>query len=212
MHCPRIFCIGRNYVAHAEELKNPLPTAPVVFMKHASMLIGVGEMIILQPQFGQTHFEGEWVWQVGREGQPPSENDPAEWISGHTLGLDLTRRELQSELKRMGLPWERAKCFAGSAPLGELKPIKSEQLTNAFRFELLINGQVRQRGDSRDLIFPMQKVLFALGELLPLQTGDLIFSGTPAGVGPLEAGDDIELVGDDLGPFHWPVSEAIITT
>lgn len=192
----RIFCIGRNYAAHAAELGNETPGEPVVFMKPATAVVPVGETIRLPQDRGSVHHEAELVLLIGGD-DATSVDD----IVGISLGLDLTLRDEQSRLKSNGLPWEIAKAFDCSAPLGKFSPPPSD--FNHIEFDCLVNGQQRQHGDTRKLLFPVPRLLTFLASRFRLLRGDLVFTGTPAGVAQLVPGDHVELVAERIGRFGW---------
>ncbi len=189
----RIFCIGRNYAKHIEELGHQDAAKCVVFMKPATSLVPPGSPIALPRELGAIHHEAELVVMIGRGGKNiPREKAPGH-IGGLTLGLDLTLRDLQNKLKAEGSPWERCKAFDGSAPIGELQSYDEKlDLTN-LEFSCAVNGEVRQRGNTKDMLYPAAQIIEILSQTWALQAGDLIFTGTPEGVGPLAAGDQIEL-------------------
>ena len=203
----RIYCIGRNYADHVAELSNPIPEAPLVFMKPATALLGQGETIELPPGETEVHLETELVVLIGREGRYAAGEKLDRWIAGLALGLDLTLRDLQAVLKSKGHPWERAKGFDGSAPLGPLTPFDPEihPLGN-LRFQGYVNGECRQRGDTAEMLFPLPTLLENLSETWRLRPGDLVFTGTPAGVGPLVTGDRVEARSDCLQGASWRVA------
>jgi 2-keto-4-pentenoate hydratase/2-oxohepta-3-ene-1,7-dioic acid hydratase in catechol pathway len=167
----RLFCIGRNYVAHAEELKNAIPDDPVVFIKPDSAL----SRVAFPAAVGQVHFEGELVLRLGENRQPEH----------MTVGLDFTARDLQSTLKTKGLPWELSKGFDGSAVLGDWIPFQE----GTIHYTLEKNGDVAQSGDTDLLIFKFETIIEFLSRFFELRPGDVIFTGTPAGVGPCKTGD-----------------------
>lgn len=203
----RVFCIGRNYAAHAAELGNPLPDAPVVFMKPPSALIPPDSIVPLPRTGGNLHFETELVLLIGRSGYCNHESEAPSFISGLGLGFDLTLRELQEKLKSKQLPWERAKSFDFSAPVSrfvEFAPAR-HPLT-ALTFEGLINGQVRQSGDTALLLYTIPRLLVEISAGWKLCPGDLIFTGTPAGVGVLEPGDTLCVRSPWYGQSQWRVT------
>lgn len=186
-----IYCIGRNYVKHAQELGNEVPQSPVVFLKAWSSLRGLNENL-LAFSTETFHHEIELVLKMKRDldlGAVVTATD----IEGIALGLDLTRRDVQTELKSKGLPWTLAKSFAGSAVLGHLRPFEER----TYHFSLKVNGDLRQSGDSSLMLFPLLTLATYLNSFSPLKKGDLIFTGTPEGVGPLRKGDRFELCWDD---------------
>lgn len=192
----RIFCIGRNYAAHAAELGNEIPSEPVVFMKPATAIVPTGEIIRLPQDRGSVQHEAELVLLIGSDG-----GTGIDAIAGISLGLDLTLRDEQARLKRNGLPWELAKAFDGSAPLGEFAPPPSD--FNHIEFNCMVNGQTRQHGDTRNLLFPIPRLLTFLAGRFRLLHGDLVFTGTPEGVAPLRPGDHVELASRSIGRFGW---------
>ncbi len=202
----RVFCIGRNYAEHARELRNELPESPVVFMKPASCLVPPGKRIPFPRHGKDLHYEAELVVVIGQSGLPVNEDDAAEWIAGLTLGLDLTLRDVQQELKSKGLPWELSKAFEQSAPLGDTASLPPRSLEE-IHFECRINGELRQSGRVEDMLFSIPRLLCELGRTWVWRPGDLLYTGTPAGVGPLNPGDRIEVSGPALGSFSWSMME-----
>lgn len=198
MHVPTIYCIGRNYVAHVEELGNVVPGEPVVFLKAATTVRGLAPSPMAFPTETFDH-EAELVLRIGR---PVPVGGPAGWpdVDGFTLGLDLTRRAIQRACKERRLPWTPAKSFAGSAVLA---PMVAAPPAPPFRFSLTVGGELRQSGDTRRLIFDVPRVLTYLASLAPLGPGDLVFTGTPEGVGPLRVGDDFALALSDATGASW---------
>jgi 2-keto-4-pentenoate hydratase/2-oxohepta-3-ene-1,7-dioic acid hydratase in catechol pathway len=192
-----IFCIGRNYVEHALELDNPVPKEePVIFLKSSSALSpwspSTASMAFSDEVF---HHEIEVVLLVGEHvplGSLSAGNETS-CVQGVGLGLDLTRRGKQSELKQKGLPWTLAKSFAGAARVTPLAPIADAGDLRELSFELEVNGEVKQTGHCKQMIFNIPSQLRYLNSFLPLSPGDLIFTGTPAGVGPLRKGDSMRM-------------------
>ena len=203
----RVFCIGRNYVEHVQELSNIIPAKPVVFIKPASCLVGPGEKIHFPKHGQELHHEVEIVVQVGREGKATTEEEALSYISAITVGLDLTLRDVQEDLKKKGLPWEIAKAFEQSAPLGDFIPYDGSLDLNHISFGCQVNGITRQRGNTVDMIFSIEKLLVELCKIWVLKPGDLIYTGTPSGVGPLKIGDLIEAESDPIGSFSWSIVE-----
>jgi 2-keto-4-pentenoate hydratase/2-oxohepta-3-ene-1,7-dioic acid hydratase in catechol pathway len=203
----RVFCIGRNYLEHAFELSNPIPTKPVVFIKPATCLVGPGEKIHFPKHGKELHHEVEIVMQVGREGKVSTEEAALSYISAVTVGLDLTLRDVQEDLKKKGLPWEISKSFEQSAPLGDFIPYDGSLDLNNISFGCQVNGTTRQRGNTGDMIFSIEKLLVELSKIWVLNPGDLIYTGTPSGVGPLKIGDLIEVESDRIGSFSWSIIE-----
>ena len=202
----RIFCIGRNYVKHVEELNNEFPPSPVVFMKPVSCLVPVGKNIAYPSHGSDLQHELELVLLIDKKGKALAETDAMAFIGAYTLGLDLTLRDVQQKLKEKGLPWEKAKAFECSAPLGEFKPYHDGVNLNDFHFELRVNGKTRQRGYTGLMIFPIKKLIVELSRIWTLLPGDIIYTGTPEGVAALSAGDEVEIFGNDIGPFSWKIN------
>ena len=181
-----IYCVGRNFEGHAKELGNKVPTSPLIFQKSNSA-VNVKETIEI-PKNKTIEHELEIVLMIGKEGVPKNQEDARTFISGFSIGLDLTDRGLQSELKKKGLPWFASKSFKGSAVID----------TN-FRHEcpnefyLNVNQKIRQEGNLKDMIFSFEDIVLHLSKIVDLKKGDIIFTGTPEGVGPLESGDEIEM-------------------
>lgn len=203
----RIFCIGRNYVDHVRELNNVLPEKPVIFMKPVTSLIRPGGAIRFPIHGMELHHEAEVVIQVGKEGRPKTRPEARSFVAGLALGLDLTLRDIQGYLKERGLPWETAKSFDDSAPLGEILPYDGALDLDDIEFTCLVNGTLRQRGNTGLMIFPVEVLLMEVGKIWRLKEGDLIYTGTPAGVGPLRAGDRVEVDSPQLPPCSWSIHE-----
>lgn len=198
----RLFCIGQNYAAHAREMGGaPAPPAepPVVFMKPASSLVPAGQDVPWPSQPGSLHFETELVVGIGRAGQPGTEEDALGFIDGFTLGFDLTLRDVQARLKAAGHPWERAKAFDHSALCGSLVRVPLQR----FTFTGSVAGTIRQQGDTDDMLYSIPRLIVELGHVWRLLPGDLIFTGTPQGVGPLAPGDTLIAESPVLGRFAW---------
>ena len=203
----RIFCIGRNYVEHVKELKNIIPSKLVVFIKPTSCLVKPGEKIHFPKHGNQLHHEVEIVVKIGKEGRARNEEEALSFISALTIALDLTLRDVQKDLKQKGLPWEIAKAFEQSAPLGDFVPFdKSIDLKNVS-FGCRINGIEKQRGNTAEMIFSIEKLLVELSKIWVLLPRDLIYTGTPSGVGPLKIGDSIEIESSLTRSFSWRIVE-----
>ena len=188
----KIICIGRNYKAHASELGNRVPSAPLIFMKPPSALL-VGGKPLYYPSFTENlHYEAELVIKISKNGKRIDENFAHRYYEEMAIGIDFTARDLQSALKEKGHPWEIAKGFDGSAALSEFIPIKEKHRTDGIRFSLLKNGEKVQEGHTQDLIFSIDYLIHYISQYFKLQLGDYIFTGTPAGVGPVKIGDRLE--------------------
>ena len=202
MQAHRIFCIGRNYSEHVRELGHEPDSSCVVFMKPASCIVPPGRELRLPRDRGAVHHEAELVVQLSGGGSDIPPQDALRHVSAFTLGLDLTLRDLQDELKKKGAPWELAKAFDGAAPLGDWRLYAGEDL-QALEFTCHVNGTLRQHGRTRDMLFPVARIIHILSRSWALAQGDLIYTGTPTGVGPLVAGDRVTLAGAGAGPFEW---------
>ena len=187
----KIICIGRNYAEHAKELNNPVPSRPVVFMKPASALL-VNNKPLYYPEFTRDlHYEVEGVLKIAKNGRHVQPEFAGGYYKEVSLGIDFTARDLQQELKEKGQPWEVAKGFDGSAVLGRF--ISLDKLDRqAIEFELKKNGEAVQHGNTRDMLFSFEEIIVYVSRFFKLQMGDLIFTGTPAGVGPVQIGDTLE--------------------
>lgn len=200
----RVLCIGRNYALHIEEMHAARPEAPVVFMKPSSSLVDTRSRLCLPRRQGAVHHELELVVALGEGGRDIDAARAPALIAGLTLGLDLTLRDVQSRLKAAGQPWELAKAFDGSAVIGDFVDF-DPALHPLDRIEMRcrVNGELRQQGTSGDMLFPVPALIAYLSQHWALQPGDLIFTGTPAGVGPLVVGDTIALESPMIGAFAW---------
>lgn len=193
----KIFCVGRNYSEHAKELNNPLPEEPVIFTKPPTALIK-GHSTFYYPDFSKdVHFEGEIVLRINKNGKNIQEKFAHKYYDQVTFGIDFTARDVQSKLKAKGLPWDLAKGFDGAAALGEFIPLEEALRGESILFRTVQNGNTVQQGNTADMIFSFDKVIAFVSSYFTLQTGDLIFTGTPAGVGPIAIGDKLEgFIGD----------------
>ena len=195
----KIICIGRNYVNHAKELNNAVPTTPIWFMKPETS-ISVKNRPFFHPAFSdEIHFETELVYRINRVGKHIEEKFAHTYYNAIGIGFDFTARDLQSEFKAKGLPWEPAKAFDGSAPLSEFIPKEEFNNLNKIEFSMKKNGELTQVGDSSKMIFSIDRIISYVSQFVTLKIGDLIYTGTPAGVGPIEIGDTLEaFIGNKL--------------
>lgn len=184
-----LWCIGRNYAAHARELGNPLPEAPVVFLKPASSLVGDGSLLTWPAAIGAVHHEVELVAVIGRGGRDIATEAALDHVAGYALGLDLTARDLQERAKAAGLPWTEAKGRDGFAPLSAFLPADRVPDPATLELRLWVDGQLRQEGSCSQMLWPLPDLIAYLSARFTLSPGDLIFTGTPPGVGALAAGD-----------------------
>lgn len=189
----KIICIGRNYAKHAKELNNPLPSEPVFFFKPDTALLPK-KMPFFIPSFSnEINYETEIVVRIDRLGKNIEERFAHKYYSEISLGIDFTARDIQNECKEKGLPWEKAKAFDGSAPVGhEFISINEFKSIKEIPFHLLINGEQRQVGNSADMIFSINQIIAYISQFVTLKIGDLIFTGTPEGVGKVNINDHLE--------------------
>lgn len=186
-----IYCIGRNYKLHALELGNEVPSEPLVFTKPTHTIVPMnGNTVELPGDVGEVHFELELVLRIGRDYESGADADSL--IDGLALGLDLTLRDVQSKLKAKGQPWLPAKGFKSSAPLGEWLPYPGGRHLADHDFVLLRNGQEAQHGNAGDMLFHVNELVTYIGEHYGLGAGDIIYTGTPAGVAALQDGDRLQ--------------------
>jgi fumarylpyruvate hydrolase len=189
----RIFCVGRNYAEHSREMGgDPTREAPFFFTKPADALLVEGADMPYPPATADLHHEMELVVAIGRAGAEIPESEALSYVFGYAAGLDMTRRDLQAEAKKHGRPWDMAKGFDASAPIGPLAPAAEIGHPARGRIRLSVNGETRQEGDLADMIWPVAAILAHLSRLVRLAPGDLVFTGTPAGVGPVRPGDRLE--------------------
>ena len=193
----KVVCIGRNYAAHARELNNPVLTEPMLFMKPATSLVDINNPISIDWNKGLVHHELEIAVLVGDELIQCNKQQALSSIIGIGIALDLTLRNLQNELKQKGHPWEKAKAFDGSCPLSAFEPVESFDALDDIELQLIVNGAVRQKGSSRQMLTDIVSLIEYISGWFTLKPGDVVLTGTPAGVGPLNPGDEllIDLIG-----------------
>ena len=198
----KIICIGRNYLAHVKELDNALPTEPMFFMKPETALLPAGEPFPYPDFSKEIHYETELVLRICKTGRAIDEKEASEYYDALTVGIDFTARDLQSQCKAKGHPWEIAKAFDCSAPIGEFKRISELKNAVDISFGMKLNGEWVQQGHSRDMIFGFDKIIAHVSRFVTLNEGDIIFTGTPQGVGEVHVGDRLELFLEDE-PMFW---------
>ena len=203
-----IFCIGRNYAEHAKELNNPIPTSPVVFIKPTSSICYDKENLFIPSQSKRVDHEVEIVIVIGKDGKNIPESEASEYISHIGVGLDITARDLQDKAKEKSLPWSIAKGFDTFAAISHFYPYDGniEKLSN-ISFNLEVNGELRQSGNSKNMLFSIPAIIAYLSTIYTLSEGDLIFTGTPEGIAPLNSGDIVRAQIEDwstllLGVVH----------
>lgn len=193
----KVICVGRNYAEHAKELNNPVPKAPILFMKPATAICNLSEALKIPNEL--CHFETELSVLIGKKLTKADSKDVMDAITGFGLGLDLTLRDRQNQLKTNGQPWEIAKAFDGACPLSNF--VSKNAITNPkteLHFSCEINDELRQDGHITDMLFPIEPLIAEMSQHFTLLPGDVILTGTPKGVGPLNHGDKLTL---SLGKF-----------
>ena len=200
----KIICIGRNYLAHVKELDNALPTKPMFFMKPDTALLPAGEPFPYPNFSKEIHYETELVLRVCKTGKAIDEKSASEYYDAITVGIDFTARDLQNQCKSKGHPWEIAKSFDFSAPIGEFKKISELKNPDDISFGMKLNGSWVQQGHSRDMIFNFNTIVSYVSRFVTLNPGDYIFTGTPQGVGEVHVGDRLELFleGESMFGFY----------
>ncbi|WP_269618617.1 fumarylacetoacetate hydrolase family protein [Zhongshania sp. BJYM1] len=194
----KVVCVGRNYAEHAKELGNAVPTSPLLFIKPATAMVAMAEPLSLPEGLGSCHHELEMALLIGEPLTKAAPEACRAAIAGIGLALDLTLRELQDELKKKGHPWERAKAFDGACPLAEFVAFDPNLDFTALTLRLTRNGGVQQQGSCGDMLFSVENLLSEISHSFTLMPGDVVLTGTPAGVGPLNSGDKLLA---ELGDF-----------
>jgi 2-keto-4-pentenoate hydratase/2-oxohepta-3-ene-1,7-dioic acid hydratase in catechol pathway len=202
----KVVCVGRNYIAHVRELNNQLPDDPVLFLKPYSAMVSMREPIRIPVEHGDCHFETELAILIGRRlTKGCDEIQAMEAILGVGLALDLTLRDLQLQLKKNGLPWDKAKAFDGSCPLSDFISVGMVGDLQQQHLRLWRNGQLQQQGFTGDMLIPVPSLMVYATQFFSLQPGDVLITGTPAGVGPLNSGDHLKLSLSELIEIDVPV-------
>ncbi len=189
---PRLFCIGRNYAAHAAEMNSAVPEVPMVFLKPSTAIVRGGGAVLLPAISSEVHHEVELVAVIGKQGKNIKEGDALGYVEAYAVGLDMTARDIQAAAKQKGHPWSVAKGFDTFAPLGQLIPAAAIADPQQLSIQLRVNGELRQHGHTRDMIFPVARLIAYCSSIFTLLPGDLIYTGTPEGVGPVKEGDVLE--------------------
>jgi len=188
----KIFCIGRNYIDHAKELDNPVPKQPLIFMKPPTAMLRDGKPFYIPDFSNEIHYEGELVVKITKNGKNIFPQSASSFYNELTIGIDFTARDIQKKLKEKGHPWEIAKGFDFSAVIGKWIDFTEEMKTDNILFSLKKNDKIVQNGNSKDMIFSIDDIIVYLSKYFKLQIGDLIFTGTPAGVGKVAVGDILD--------------------
>jgi fumarylpyruvate hydrolase len=205
----QIYCVGRNYAEHAIEMgHDPSREPPFFFMKPGYAILKQGEQMTYPSLSSDVHHEVELVVALKGGGENIAAQDAMELVFGYAVGIDMTRRDLQAQAKDKSRPWEAGKTFRHAAPCSAIVPIAASGEINSGAISLSINGDERQRGDVNQMIWKIPEVISKLSELFVLQPGDLIYTGTPAGVGPICPGDEVEAQIENVGRLNIQVGEA----
>jgi acylpyruvate hydrolase len=188
----KIICIGRNYAEHAREMNAAVPTEPVFFLKPDTALIRDNQPFFYPDFSKEIHHEVELVLKISKPGKNIEEKFAHKYYEEIGIGIDFTARDIQAKCKEKGLPWEKAKAFDGSAPIGMFTDKKAFADLTKIGFHLDVNGKTVQQGNTKDLLFSFDAVISYVSKFFTLKTGDLIYTGTPEGVGPVSIGDRLE--------------------
>lgn len=208
IHFPlgKVVCVGRNYAEHAAELNNPIPSEPLLFIKPGSCTVPMAGGFSIPEGRGSVHFEAEIAVLIGKPlSKSPSEEEVLDAISGYAPALDLTLRDVQAKLKEKGLPWELAKSFDGAYVLAPFVTADAVEDVRDIGIRFAIDGSVRQDGNSRDMLNPIVPLIQHIAAHFSLQPGDVVSTGTPAGVGPLSRGEQLQIELNGLSSFTTQV-------
>lgn len=204
----RIFCVGRNYAAHAREMgKDPDRDPPFFFTKPADAVVDSGETVAYPPETENFHYEAELVAVIGKGGKNIAEEDSLSHVWGYAVGNDLTRRDLQLVAREQGRPWDWGKAFDRSAVIGPVFPVEKVGHPDKGSIKLTVNGEVKQDADLNELIWSVPEIISILSHSIALEPGDLIMTGTPAGVGPMVEGDVCVVEIEGLGKIETPIGK-----
>jgi len=194
----KILCIGRNYALHAAEMNDAVPKQPVIFLKPVTSLILTGDTVILPVMSSEIHHEIEIVVMIGQGGKNIPIEVSLNHVAAYAIGLDMTARDLQSDAKEKGNPWSVAKGFDTFAPLGPLVPADQIKDPQSISMSLAVNGAIKQRGQTNDMIFSVASLISYCSDIFTLECGDLLYTGTPEGVGAVKHGDRLRATSDQL--------------
>ena len=198
----KILCLGQNYADHAKEMGGIPPTTPIVFLKPSTAIIGDGDPIVLPKISRDVHHEVELTLLIGKSGKNIPQSRAFDYVEGYGIGLDMTMRDKQKEAKQAGNPWSVAKGFDTSAVLSSFVPKSFVKDPHALEISLKVNGKLRQRSNTSNMIFKIDVIIAFLSSIFTLEEGDVIYTGTPEGVGPVVAGDIIEAEIPGVGSLH----------
>jgi 2-keto-4-pentenoate hydratase/2-oxohepta-3-ene-1,7-dioic acid hydratase in catechol pathway len=198
----KIICVGQNYARHAAEMNSEVAAEPVLFLKPPTALVGHGGKVFLPPASSEVHHELELVVAMGRGGKGIRESEALDYVDSYAVGLDMTARDLQQKAKESRGPWSVAKGFDTFAPLGPLVAARKIADPQSISLYLTVNGELRQEGSTSDMVFSVAQIIAYASTVFTLMPGDLIYTGTPEGVGPVRDGDVLEAGGDGLSPLR----------
>lgn len=201
----KLICIGKNYALHAAEMGGSVPEVPMIFLKPSTTLVASGGKVMLPSMSKEVHHEVELVVVIGRGGKNIPEDRAIEHVDGYALGLDMTARDIQLEAKKRGEPWAVAKGFDTFAPIGKISPASDIPDPQDLEISLRVNGELRQHGSTADMIFSVAHLVSYCSRIFTLRPGDLLFTGTPEGVGPVREGDVLEASAAGLAVLHVEV-------
>jgi 5-carboxymethyl-2-hydroxymuconate isomerase len=202
----KILCLGRNYVEHIRELGNETPDAPLIFIKPASSVIGEGEAVVIPPYSRDCHHEAELALLIGRKGKDIPEERAMEHVAGYGVAIDLTLRDVQAELKKKGLPWEIAKGFDTACPLSDFVEASRVPDPHDLRVHMTVNGETRQNGHTSMMIHRIPAIIRHMSACFTLEPGDVILTGTPAGVSRILPGDRLSAEIPGVAALHVSVA------
>ena len=202
----KLLCIGRNYAEHADEMGGDVPDQPMVFLKPSTAVVRGGDTVRLPPQSHDVHHEVELVAVIGKDGHNITKANALDHVAGYAVGLDMTARDLQAEAKEKRHPWSVAKGFDTFAPLGPVAPAEAVEDPQDLMLRLRVNGETRQEAHTRHMIFSVAELVHYCSQIFTLEAGDLLYTGTPSGVGPVEAGDELEATATGCEPLRVPVT------
>ncbi|UWZ79916.1 fumarylacetoacetate hydrolase family protein [Geoalkalibacter halelectricus] len=198
----KILCLGRNYAEHARELGNEVPEEPVVFLKPATSIIRAGEAVVIPAYSSQCQHEVELAMLIGRFGKNITRQDALKYVAGYGVAIDMTLRDVQTRLKKKGLPWEIAKGFDTSCPVSDFAPCARVSDPHNLALRLWVNGELRQDGNTSQMIHRLPDIIAYLSGIFTLEEGDLILTGTPAGVGEVVGGDKLRAEIEQVGSLE----------
>lgn len=201
----KIFCVGRNYADHAKELKNEVPEEPVIFIKPKSALLQSNTPFYYPEFSNELHYEAELVLRISKNGKYIQQHHANKYYNAITVGLDFTARDIQNELKKKGLPWEKAKAWDNSAVIGKWLDLTPENIKKPFNFSLQLNDEQVQKASSTEMLFSFDKIISHISQYFSINIGDMVFTGTPAGVGECVVGDNLKGYIEDVEMFELDI-------